>query len=440
MPGGEARAALAQEVEAKWRELFAFGDECRGKELVCFRDGAEDEGAPADAEQIFEALRAVGKAVHARGDLIAEDQKLGDEAIEGQALRNGASEERAGTVQEIAADILQIVAKLKESAPFEGKARFVGSHGAASETRISEDRGAALGETELEKIAIGEQSVTVELRKAVLLRVMDGKEAVVNKWKLRAGILRLDHRDKGPHAGLAKIEGGKNCATETLTKTMAEGKFVGRGDAGGVEVVVGVGIKQAVSEDGGRDGRGGAKQGLKAAGGPCIAAGLDGVFTGDGGIKGACAAGKLDAGREKKISEQAGGPGVEVEGVGGKAGEGGEEPALSRGTTRGRWRGCIGFVFHGVQGCVVGALARLVVAHGVAWAGPGLERSAVTPDLGSASDVGIDPGKLALFVHAAERYGIRRMGVPRRERRSFHRFHMKAPKGAVCSKMQIHRE
>jgi len=120
---------------------------------------------------------------------------------------------------------------------------------------------------------------------------MDGEEGVVDLRIARAWILLFNELNHGPDIRFMRSGGGKALAAEALAEALAETELVGGGEAGMVEVVIGVGVKQAVGEDGGSEFHGLTEKSLQSAGGPGIAAGLDSVFHGESGVKAARPAG-----------------------------------------------------------------------------------------------------------------------------------------------------
>jgi len=101
--------------------------------------GHENERAPAHAQQALHARCAAWHPVHAIGDLLAEVEQLADKRVERLALRDGAGEQSDGAAARIFADVLQIVSELKEHAPFEGEADFMGIEPRLGETGVGED-------------------------------------------------------------------------------------------------------------------------------------------------------------------------------------------------------------------------------------------------------------------------------------------------------------
>ena len=101
-----------------------------------------------------------------------------------------------------------------------------------------------------------------ELRDAVLLGLMDREKAVEDARVVEARILGFDEIDESPDGSFAVIGGCERSAFETLTETIAEAEFGFGGDVFAVEIIVAVGIEEAVAEDGRCDSYALTEQGL----------------------------------------------------------------------------------------------------------------------------------------------------------------------------------
>jgi len=85
--------------------------------------------------------------------------------------------------------------------------------------------------------------------------------------------------------------GGKALAAEALAEALAETELVGGGEAGWSRWLFGVGVKQAVGEDGGSEFHGLAEKSLQSQAVQALRQALDGVFHGESGVKSARPAG-----------------------------------------------------------------------------------------------------------------------------------------------------
>lgn len=147
---GEAGAALAEEGEAEGRLLFGAAQELGREVLVGLGDGHEDEGAPADAEQVFEGGGSVGQLLHGGADALGEREELEGERVEGLVACGGVREEGHGAAVGVFAEVLEVVAELEEDTPVEGEAAFGIAEPGLGETGVGEDGGAAFGAAEAE--------------------------------------------------------------------------------------------------------------------------------------------------------------------------------------------------------------------------------------------------------------------------------------------------
>ena len=178
---------------------------------------------------------------------------------------------------------------------------------------VGEDGSAALGAGDAEQRGFVERAALAELEDALLLCGVNGEQRSVDVGVIRAGKLLLNEGDHVPGAGLVMAGGRERVALEAQAEAVIEAELVVAGDGALVEVVIGVGVKQAVSKDGGREGHGRAEQRLKTAGGPGVAAGLDDACVGEGGIEAMGPAGELCADGKEAVSEQIDGVRAEVE-------------------------------------------------------------------------------------------------------------------------------
>ena len=66
---------------------------CR-KELLRFGNRHVDERAPTHAQEILQGIASVGQEFHTVRNMLAEIEKLLDEAVQGPAFRGGEGEQR----------------------------------------------------------------------------------------------------------------------------------------------------------------------------------------------------------------------------------------------------------------------------------------------------------------------------------------------------------
>src|SRR5208283_2917334 len=72
LTASEALIAIAKKLELERRTGFEIGEEGRGAVRLDVGHSHEDERTPAHAQQTLDAGCAVGHAIHAAGDLVAE--------------------------------------------------------------------------------------------------------------------------------------------------------------------------------------------------------------------------------------------------------------------------------------------------------------------------------------------------------------------------------
>jgi len=236
-----------------------------------------------------------------------------------------------------------------------------------------------------------EVGVAVELRDTLLLRSMDGEKAIEYLRVALAGILVLDELNEFPDGCFARVVGGGNLTAQTLAEALAELELVVGGQVGVVKVVVAVGIEKAVGEQGRGEFHGLAEKGLQAAGGPGIAAGLDGVGHAEGWVKAACPPRELRADGQEVVGEELDCFAFKTERGGCEAGKECDDALLYAEALGWRAWHAPGFTLDGAQALVIGlfALALLVrsAARGI---GKGGQRASV-PQRDGLLNLCLDP-------------------------------------------------
>jgi hypothetical protein len=149
-----------------------------------------------------------------------------------------------------------------------------------------------------------EVGAAVELGDTLLLRLMDGEETIEYLRVTLARVLVFDELDQFPDGMLTRVVGGRHLTAQTLAEAFTELEFVVGGQVWVVEIVVAVGIEEAVGEQGRSEFHRLAEKGLQAAGGPGIAAGLNGVGHAEGGVKAARIPRELSADGQKFVGEE----------------------------------------------------------------------------------------------------------------------------------------
>ena len=123
-----------------------------------------------------------------------------------------------------------------------------------------------------------------------------------------------------------------------------------------IEVVIAVGVKKAVSQDGWSEFHGLAEQRLQTATGPGIAAGLDGVGVREACVKASCPACEFCAHGQKMIGDEPVLFVVEAQSDRGEAREEGDDALLHEEALGGVARDSPAFALHGAQSLVIGFL------------------------------------------------------------------------------------
>jgi len=400
-PAGEPLTPGAEKFEAKWRDLLCFVQKRWGKELVRVGDGSDDQRPPAHLKQIFQHGGAAGETVHASAYAIAEVEQLKNEGVERLALGGGAGEEGDRAALQILVYVLQVISQLEEHAPLEGEAAFCFGEPASGQAGVGQDGCASLGAAHAQKLGAGELVSGGDLRDALLLRLVDGEEAVEDLRMSGAGILLLDQPDHGPERGFPAVAGRMRLAAEAFAEALAEEDFLFGGDVFAVEVVVAVGVEEAVAEDGRGDANRLAEERLQAAGGPGVAAGLDDVGHAEVWVELPRPSRQADADGQEFVGEEMDCVVRQVQRTGGKPGEGGYDPVLHFEPAGAASRGAPGFALNGEQAFIVGLLALLLLRGAVARAVLRRWLRALPPNFDGLCDLRFDPGPAVELLHTA---------------------------------------
>ena len=192
------------------------------------------------------------------------------------------SEERGRSAVKILADVLEVVAELEQHSPIEGNLAFLFGEPAADEAGIGEDGCAALSATDAEDLVAAQGLCGGELGNALLLRQMDGKQRCEDLRVMCSMILAFDHPNQSPDGCFVCIANGKMLAAQAPAESRTEEALGGRGRVATVEIVVGIGVKEAIANDRRRDVRGLVEEGLEAVGGPGVTASLNDFRHGEG--------------------------------------------------------------------------------------------------------------------------------------------------------------
>ena len=204
-------------------------------------------------------------------------------------------------------------------------------------------------------------SRTPKLREASLLRLMDGEKTFKHLGIICAGILVFNELNHCPYSGFTRVVCGEVLAAQTPAEAFTEVELLGCGQARVVEIIVAVGIEEAVGEDGGGELDGEIEKRLEAARRPGIAAGLNCVGYREGGIEGARPAGKLSSGREEMAGKQIERGVIEIKGGGSEKRECGDDALL--GAEAARWfAGALYFALDGVKVLVIEFFAPALVS------------------------------------------------------------------------------
>lgn len=330
-------------------------------------DGSDDEGTPARLQQGFEVCVPVGELLELHAHEGCEVEELGDEVVERLTAENGARKEGAGTAVQIFEDVLEIVAELEEDSPEKGEATLLRSEVAVDQEGVGENGRAAFGATDAEELGWTEGKGGVELNDAGGLGMVNGKERLVNGGIERAGKLIFDDPDELPDEGFAEVADEEHVAGETAAEAVGELLLFGPRGRGLVDVVVAVGVEEAVGEDAGAERDFCAEEGLESAGSPGIAAGLSDVVLGERGVEAPGPGGELGADGEELGGEALDGGLAQVEGFGSEAGKRADKAGFEN--VRIDAAGRAGDALHVPESAVVGGLAAALLAGDVAGLG-----------------------------------------------------------------------
>ena len=259
--------------------------------------------------------------------------------------------------------------------------------------------------------AIGAEAL-VQLRQTILLGAMDGQQAVEDLRVTEARILLLDQPNHGPDGHFAGVAGGKREAAQALAESPAEAQLLSAGQAGLVEAVVAVRVKQTVGEDRCSQFHGLAEQSLQTASGPGIAEGLDDVSHAQGWVEATRPAGKLRAYRQKAAGKKLYCLRVEVECDRRKTWKCIHDPLPRQKAFTSSAGSPARLSLKGAQGLVVGSLALALFFLAVAWTSWEEAPSAALPRRGGLRALRLDPRPTVAVFHAEEGYESLRPRVP----------------------------
>lgn len=248
----------------------------------------------------------------------------------------------------------------------------------------------------------------------MFLVAVNGKKRIVDLRNAHAGILIFNELNHGPDSGFMRIAGGQALAAEALAEAFAEAEFVRGGQIRMVEMVVCVGIEEAIGEDGGRELHGPAEQGLESTGGPRIAAGLDGVFHGEGRIEAAGPASELCANGKEAVGEQIYSFAFKAKSGSCEAGKERNDSLLHEMPLGWRARGATSLLLDSAQTFIVGLLVLALFADGRARQRRKATLRAVIPDFDGVRDPRLNPGPSVMLFHVVEGYETREWRVPLR--------------------------
>lgn len=136
-----------------------------------------------------------------------------------------------------------------------------------------------------------------------------------------ARILAFDHPGQSPDGCFVRTADGKMLAAQAPAESRTKEALGGRGCIATIEIVVGIGVKEAIANDRRRYARGLAEEGLQAVGGPGVPASLNDLRHGENSVEMAGAASEFDAGRQEALSDEIDGWRFETERRGSEMGE-----------------------------------------------------------------------------------------------------------------------
>ena len=281
----------------------------------------------------------MGQSAHFVCDAVAESDELHCQTIKRLAYGCGARKKCDRSVPQVLADVLEVVAELEEHSPAKGEAALLRRKPAPGKAGVRKDRGASFGAAQVKDLG-GAGLIRAELDDAVLLGAVDGEQAIVDARVKIASVLTFDKSHELPQSRLMRVARGYDFASKAESKALAELSFGLCANAGLVQIVVRVGVQQAVAEY-----RGGeldllTEKRLQTAGGPSIATGLDDIFLAEIGIEAPRPSGQAGACREEVVGEELDRFGLEVERLCRKSGEGCSGTRLGLGTLGyGSWMG-----------------------------------------------------------------------------------------------------
>ena len=204
----------------------------------------------------------------------------------------------------------------------------------------------------------------------------------------------------------------KALAAQALAEPRTEEVLGLSGCVAAIEIVVGVGVQEAVSDDGRRDVRGFAEQRLQPVDGPGVAAGLNNLGDGECGVEAARAASEFGARAQEAAGDELDRFLFEVQCGCGEAGECGDEAILHGDAFRFGAGSMAQFQLHGAEAFVVGLLAIALLVWSVGESARKGACRAIMPVLGDERGLGFNPRPSVGGNHSALDYGWTGVLVP----------------------------
>jgi hypothetical protein len=214
-----------------------------------------------------------------------------------------------------------------------------------------------------------------------------------------ARILAFDHPGQSPDGCFVRIADRNMLAAQALAESRTEEALGGRGRIAAVEIVVGIGVKEAIANDRRRHLRGLVEEGLEAVGGPGVPASLNDLRHGEASVEVARAASEFDPGREEALSDEIDGWRFKAEHGGSETGEYGNE-AVPEGDAVCRCaRTAVKASLHGAETVIVDTLARALLLQGVDGTGRQRPVGAGVPCGTGVRSLGLEPRPGKGFLH-----------------------------------------
>src|ERR1039458_1055050 len=154
-------------------------------------------------------------------------------------------------------------------------------------------------------------------------------------------------------------------AAQTPAESRTEEALGGRGRIATVEIVVGIGVKEAIADDRRRHVRGLVEEGLEAVGGPGVPAGLNDLRHGEGSVEMARVASEFCTGWQEALIDEIDGWRFKTERRGSETGEYGNEVVPEGSAVCRCARTAAKSSLHGAETVIVDTLARALLLRGV---------------------------------------------------------------------------